>query len=55
MFPTSARSDIPMLMLTSHADDESKRKGLAAGMKAYPVKRQFDQTVVRDAVRGVIG
>lgn len=52
---TPARSDIPMLMLTSHGDDESKRKGLAAGMQAYLVKEQFDQTVFLDTVRGVIG
>ncbi len=44
-----------MLMLTSHGDDESKRKGLAAGMQAYLVKGQFDQTAFLDTVRGVIG
>lgn len=52
---TPARSDIPMLMLTSRGDDESKRKGLAAGMQAYLVKGQFDQTAFLDTVRGVIG
>lgn len=52
---TPGRSDIPMVMLTSRGDDETKRRGLAAGMRAYIVKGQFDQTAFQDTVRGLIG
>ena len=49
------RSHIPMIMLTSRADDETKRMGLASGMQAYLVKGEFDQTEFLDKVRGLIG
>jgi len=52
---TPGRSDLPMVMLTSRGDDETKRKGLAAGMQAYLVKGRFDQTAFLDTVRGLIG
>jgi CheY-like chemotaxis protein len=48
-------SDLPMIMLTSYSDDETKRKGLAAGMRAYLTKGQFDQTKFLDTVRKLIG
>jgi len=49
------RSHIPMIMLTSRADDETKRAGLAAGMQAFLVKGEFDQTEFLNKVRGLIG
>ncbi len=52
---TPGRSDIPTVMLTSLGDDDTKRKGLAAGMQAYLVKGQFDQTSFLDTIRGLIG
>jgi two-component system chemotaxis sensor kinase CheA len=48
-------SDIPLMMLTSWGRDEDRRRGLAAGMRAYLVKGQFDQTVFLDTVQGLIG
>ncbi len=48
-------SDTPMIMLTSHDDDETKRRGLAAGMQAYIVKEQLDQTAFLSTVRGLVG
>ncbi len=48
-------ADIPMIMLTSYDDDETKRRGLAAGMQAYIVKEQLDQTAFLSTVRGLVG
>ncbi len=52
---TPGLSDLPMIMLTSYSDDETKRKSLAAGVQAYLTKGQFDQTKFLDTVRKLIG
>ncbi len=39
----------------SSSSDEDRRRGLAAGFRAYLVKGQFDQMVFLNTVRGLIG
>ena len=49
------KKDLPIIMLTSIATDENKRKGLAAGVQAYLVKGKFDQNEFIETVRRFIG
>lgn len=48
-------ADLPMVMLTSRNAEEDKRRGLAAGMNAYLIKGQFDQTTFLETIRDLIG
>ncbi len=48
-------SDIPVIICTSRASDEDKRKGISVGAQAYIVKGSFDQNVLLDTVKSLIG
>ncbi len=43
--------DVPIVMLTSRASDEDRRRGLEAGADSYIVKSQFDEA----ALLGIVG
>ncbi len=43
-------SDIPVILVTSLATEEDRRKGLEAGADAYISKSDFDQTVLLDSI-----
>jgi CheY-like chemotaxis protein len=45
----------PVIILTSRAADEDKRRGIAVGAQAYIVKGAFDQNVLLDTVKSLIG
>jgi two-component system, chemotaxis family, sensor kinase CheA len=45
----------PVVFVTSRASDEDKRRAVAAGVQAYIVKGSFDQTVLLETVRTMIG
>ncbi|OHB26580.1 MAG: hypothetical protein A2X84_13185 [Desulfuromonadaceae bacterium GWC2_58_13] len=47
--------DLPVVIVTSYASDEDKRRGLAVGAQAYIVKGSFDQGVLLQAVETFIG
>ena len=49
------KKDLPIIMLTSIATDENKRKGLSAGVQAYLIKGKFDQNEFIETVRRFIG
>ena len=48
-------TDLPVILVTSLASDEHKRKGLEAGAQAYIVKSQFNQDNLLEAVRQLLG
>lgn len=43
--------ETPVILLTSLASDEDRRRGLDAGANAYLVKSAFDQSTLLEAVR----
>ncbi len=45
----------PVIIVTSRASDEDKRRGIAVGAQAYIVKGSFDQNVLLDTVKSLIG
>lgn len=45
----------PVIIMTSLATDEHRRRGLAAGAQAYIVKSQFDQGKLVETIRQLIG
>ena len=45
----------PVIICTSRATDEDKRRGITVGAQAYIVKGAFDQNVLLDTVRSLIG
>ncbi|MEJ2200672.1 MAG: response regulator [Desulfuromonadaceae bacterium] len=47
--------DLPVIIVTSYASDQDKRKGLAVGAQAYIVKGRFDQGTLLRAVETFIG
>jgi chemotaxis protein histidine kinase CheA/CheY-like chemotaxis protein len=47
--------DLPVVIVTSYASDEDKRRGIAVGAQAYIVKGSFDQGVLLRAVETFIG
>lgn len=47
--------DLPVIILTSRASDDDKRRGINVGAQAYIVKGAFDQNVLLDTVRSLIG
>jgi CheY-like chemotaxis protein len=47
--------DLPVIILTSRATDEDKRRGIAVGAQAYIIKGSFDQNVLLETVRSLIG
>jgi two-component system chemotaxis sensor kinase CheA len=48
-------SSQPVIILTSRAADEDKRRGIAVGAQAYIVKGAFDQNVLLETVKSLIG
>ncbi|HUT55165.1 MAG TPA: hybrid sensor histidine kinase/response regulator [bacterium] len=46
---------IPVIIVTSRTSDEDKRRGIAVGAQAYIVKGSFDQNVLLDTVKSLIG
>ncbi|UWZ80339.1 response regulator [Geoalkalibacter halelectricus] len=49
------QGDIPVIIVTSRATDEDKRRGIEVGAQAYIVKGSFDQGKLVDAVETLIG
>ena len=46
---------LPVVILTSRASDEDRRRGLEAGADAYVVKSAFDQVALINAVERLLG
>jgi len=47
--------DLPVIICTSRASDEDKRKGISVGAQAYIIKGSFDQNVLLETVKSLIG
>ncbi|MBU3613232.1 response regulator [Polynucleobacter sp. MG-27-Goln-C1] len=47
-------ADIPIILVTSLASENDRRKGLEAGADAYISKSEFDQTVLLDSITRLI-
>jgi two-component system, chemotaxis family, sensor kinase CheA len=45
----------PAILVTSRSDPDDKRRGLEVGARAYIVKSEFDQAVLLDTVRRLVG
>ncbi len=59
-FVTTTRADpvqrqVPAILVTSRADAEDRRRGRDAGACAYIVKAEFDQRVLLELIRGILG
>lgn len=48
-------AETPVIIVTSLASDEDKRKGIEVGAQAYIVKGSFDQTVLLNTVKSLVG
>ena len=48
-------AQLPVILLTSHADDETRRQGLEAGADGYVVKAGFDQFALLEHVQKALG
>ncbi len=48
-------ADTPVIICTSRATDEDKRRGIQVGAQGYIVKGSFDQNVLLDTVKSLIG
>jgi len=51
----SAFANVPVIILTSRASDEDRRRGLEAGADGYIVKSGFDQGALLTAVERLLG
>ena len=47
--------EVPVIICTSRASDEDKRRGITVGAQGYIVKGAFDQNVLLDTVKSLIG
>jgi two-component system chemotaxis sensor kinase CheA len=47
--------DLPVIIVTSLASDEHRRRGMEAGAQAYIVKSQFNQDNLLDAIQQLLG
>lgn len=47
--------DLPVIIITSLASDEHKRRGLEVGAQAYIVKSQFNQDNLLEAIQQLLG
>jgi two-component system chemotaxis sensor kinase CheA len=47
--------DVPAILVTSRHAPEDRQRGEAAGASAYIVKGEFDQTVLLDRIRRLVG
>ena len=46
---------LPVIVVTSRASDEDRRRGVEAGADAYMVKDSFDQHALLDTVARLVG
>jgi len=51
----AARSSLPIVIVTSRASDEDRRRGIEAGADAYMAKRSFDQHALLETVQRLVG
>lgn len=51
----SARSTLPVVVVTSRGAEEERRRGIEAGADAYMVKRGFDQQLLLETVGRLVG
>jgi two-component system chemotaxis sensor kinase CheA len=49
------RAQLPVVMVTSQADEDHRRRGAEAGADAYIVKQEFEQQALLDTVSRLIG
>jgi two-component system chemotaxis sensor kinase CheA len=49
------RSHLPVVIVTSRAEEEDRQRGIEAGADAYMVKRNFDQKELLETVERLIG
>jgi chemotaxis protein histidine kinase CheA len=52
---TRGWENVPVVIMTSRGDDADRRAGLDAGADAYLLKSEFDQHVLVDTVRRLVG
>ena len=50
-----ARSNLPVLILTSRASEDDRQRGMEAGADGYIVKSAFDETALLSAVERLLG
>ena len=50
-----AHQVVPVVLITSLASEEQRRRGLEVGARAYIVKSQFNQESLLDVVRQLLG
>jgi two-component system chemotaxis sensor kinase CheA len=50
-----ARSTLPVVIVTSHATEEDRRRGIDAGADAYMAKRSFNQHALLATVERLVG
>ena len=48
-------ANVPVLILTSRASDDDRRRGLEAGADGYIVKSAFDETALLEAIDRFLG
>jgi len=48
------RAELPVVVVTSRADEEDRRRGAEAGADAYIVKQDFDQQALLDTVARLV-
>jgi two-component system chemotaxis sensor kinase CheA len=48
-------ADLPVILVTSLASDEDKRRGLEIGANAYITKPEFDQSILLDCLERLVG
>jgi two-component system chemotaxis sensor kinase CheA len=46
---------LPVILVTSRASDDDRRRGVEVGADAYMVKDSFDQQALLDAVAQMVG
>ena len=51
----SALAQVPAILVTSRSAPEDRQRGLAVGAQAYIVKSEFDQGVLLDRIRVLVG
>jgi two-component system chemotaxis sensor kinase CheA len=51
----SARSSLPVVIVTSRADEEDRLRGIEAGADAYMGKRSFDQQALLATIERLVG
>ena len=52
---SESHADVPVIIVSSRASDEDKRRGIEVGAQAYIVKGSFDQGKLIEAVETLIG